>query len=241
MTPYRIVVADDHEVVRHGLRAMLEAQPNWKVVGEAGDGRAAVASVIELKPDLAVLDVGMPNLNGLEAARQIVAAVPSCRVLILSLYESEQMVCEVLAAGARGYLLKSDASRYLVKAAEVLRNGKVYVTPRFSHLLEEGMRTRGAAVVSLTARERQVVQLLGEGKGTKEVATVLEISVKTAETHRAHIMHKLDLHSITELVLYAVRNRIVQVPTPLNGVDPIPIPLAEPAARAALPRRPGVA
>lgn len=241
MSIYRIVVADDHEVVRHGLRAMLEAQPNWKVVGEAGDGRAALASVIELKPDLAVLDVGMPNLNGLEAARQIVAAVPTCRVLILSLYESEQMVCEVLAAGGRGYLLKSDASRYLVKAAEVLRNGKVYVTPRFSHLLEEGMRTRGATVVSLTARERQVVQLLGEGKSTKEVATILGMSVKTAETHRAHIMHKLDLHSITELVLYAVRNRIVQVPAPLDGVESIPIALTEPALVAGQPRRPDIA
>ncbi|HZQ70449.1 MAG TPA: response regulator transcription factor [Terriglobales bacterium] len=236
MNLYRIVVADDHEVVRHGLRAMLEAQPNWKVVGEAADGRAAVASVIEFKPDLAVLDVGMPNLNGLEAARQIVAAVPSCRVLILSLYESEQMVCEVLAAGARGYLLKSDASKSLVKAAEVLRNGKLYVTPRFSHLVEEGLRSKRTAVVSLTARERQVVQLLGEGKSTKEVATILDMSVKTAETHRAHIMHKLDLHSITELVLYAVRNRIVQVPTPLDGVEPLPIALAE-SAPATMPRR----
>lgn len=227
MSIYRIVVADDHEVVRHGLRAMLESQPNWKVVGEAGDGREALASVIELKPDLAVLDVGMPNLNGLEAARQIVAAVPTCRVLILSLYESEQMVCEVLAAGARGYLLKSDATKYLVKAAEILRNGKLYVTPRFVHLLEEGVRAKVPAVVSLTARERQVVQLLGEGKSTKEVATVLGMSVKTAETHRAHIMHKLDLHSITELVLYAVRNRIVQVPAPLNGAEPLPVTLTE--------------
>ncbi len=233
MSLYRIVVADDHEVVRHGLRAMLEAQPNWKVVGEAGDGRQALATVIEHKPDLAVLDVGMPNLNGLEAARQIVAAVPTCKVLILSLYESEQMVCQVLAAGARGYLLKSDASRYLVKAAEVLRNGKLYVTPRFVHLLEESMRTKGASVVSLTARERQVVQLLGEGKSTKEVATVLGMSVKTAETHRAHIMHKLDLHSITELVLYAVRNRIVQVPSGLAAIEPIPAALTEGSAAAA--------
>ena len=237
MSLYRIVVADDHEVVRHGLRAMLQAQPNWKVVGEAGDGRAALAAVVELKPDLAVLDVGMPNLNGLEAARQITAALPSCKVLILSLYESEQMVCEVMAAGARGYLLKSDASRYLVKAAEVLRNGKMYVTPRFAHLLDEGMRTRGESVVRLTARERQVVQLLGEGKSTKEVAIVLGMSVKTAETHRAHIMHKLDLHSITELVLYAVRNRIVQVPSPLNQVETLPVALTETAASANL-RRP---
>lgn len=234
---YRIVVADDHEVVRHGLRAMLEAQPAWKVVGEASDGREVVTSVLELKPDLAVLDVGMPNLNGLEASRQIVSAVPSCRVLILSLYESEQMVHEVLAAGARGYLLKSDASRYLVKAAEAVKNGKLYVTPRFSHLLEEGVKAQRPAMVSLTPRERQVVQLLGEGKSTKEVATILDMSVKTAETHRAHIMHKLDLHSITELVLYAVRNRIVQVPTPLEGAEPLPAALTENPAGVVTPRR----
>src|SRR5690348_3784475 len=170
---FRILVADDHEVVRHGLRALLEAQTSWTVCGEASDGEDAVATAIEMKPDLVVLDIGMPKLNGLEATRQILASLPNAKVLILSLYESEQMIQEVLASGARGYLLKSDASRYLVKAADVLKNGKVYVTPRFSHLLEEGMRTRGTTVVSLTARERQVVQLLGEGKSTKEVATIL--------------------------------------------------------------------
>ena len=241
MSTYRILVADDHEVVRHGLRAMLESQPGWKVIAEAADGREALARVIEQKPDLAVLDVGMPNLNGLEAARQIVAGLPSCRVLILSLYESEQMVHEVLASGAKGYLLKSDATRYLVKAAESLKNGKTYVTPRFVHLLEEGVRTKVPAVVSLTPRERQVVQLLGEGKGTKEVATVLGMSVKTAETHRAHIMHKLDLHSITDLVLYAVRNRIVQVPSPSAGVEPLPAALTETPAAVASRRTPEVA
>jgi len=218
MNTFRILVADDHEVVRHGLRALLEAQPGWTVCGEAADGREAVAKAIELRPDIAVLDIGMPNLNGLEATRQIVAAIPA-KVLILSLYESEQMVREVLEAGGSGYLLKSDATKFLVKAAEALKNGKTYFTPRFGHLLNDyGSRTasRTISLVSLTERERQVVQLLGEGKSTKEVASMLNIAVKTAETHRAHIMHKLDLHSITDLVLYAVRNRIIQVPSALQ-------------------------
>ena len=221
MNRYSILVADDHEIVRHGLRALLQAQPLWLVCGEACDGREAVAKAIELKPDLVVLDIGMPNLNGLEATRQIRAALPATKVLILSLYESEQMVREVFEAGALGYLLKSDASRYLAKAAEVLRNGKAFVTPRFEHLFSDGdfrphaSKPKPLSLVTLTARERQVVQLLGEGKSTKEVAVSLDMAVKTAETHRAHIMHKLDLHSITDLVLYAVRNRIVQVPEAL--------------------------
>jgi len=126
---FRILVADDHEVVRHGLRSLLESQPNWTVCGEASDGGEAVVIAIEMKPDLMVLDIGMPKLNGLEATRQILASLPTAKVLILSLYESEQMIQEVLASGARGYLLKSDASRYLVKAAEAVRNGKTFFTP----------------------------------------------------------------------------------------------------------------
>src|SRR2546421_1938370 len=219
LTLFRILVADDHEVVRHGLRALLEAQSSWTICGEASDGREAVATAIELKPDLVVLDIGMPELNGLEATRQILASLPSARVLILSLYESEQMIQEVLASGARGYLLKSDASRYLVKAAEALRNGKTFFTPRFGHLIVDGTlrphsatKTSSPSVISLTAREREVVYLLGAGKSTREVAAALDMAVKTAETHRAHIMHKLNLHSITDLVLYAVRNGIVATP-----------------------------
>ena len=224
MDRYRILVADDHEIVRHGLRALLQAQPEWTVCGEAEDGREAVAKAIELKPDLAVLDIGMPNLNGLEATRQIRVILPGTKVLILSLYESEQMVREVFEAGAAGYLLKSDASRCLAKAAEVVKNGKVFVTPRFEHLFADGNfrphvnRGKSPALITLTARERQVIQLLGEGKTTKEVAINLDMAVKTAETHRAHIMHKLDLHSITDLVLYAVRNRIVQLPQTLGNI-----------------------
>jgi len=218
---FRILVADDHEVVRHGLRSLLESQPNWTVCGEASDGGEAVVIAIEMKPDLMVLDIGMPKLNGLEATRQILASLPTAKVLILSLYESERMIQEVLTSGALGYLLKSDASRYLVKAAEALRNGKTFFTPRFGHLIvDASLRPHGAmnasspSVISLTAREREVVYLLGAGKSTKEVAVALDMAVKTAETHRAHIMHKLNLHSITDLVLYAVRNGIVTTPGP---------------------------
>jgi DNA-binding NarL/FixJ family response regulator len=224
MDRYRIMLADDHEIVRHGLRALLQAQPTWTVCGEAEDGREAVSKALELKPDLVVLDIGMPNLNGLEATRQIRAALPATKVLILSLYESEQMVREVFEAGAAGYLLKSDASRHLAKAAEVVKSGKIFVTPRFEHLFADGnfrprvSTTKSPALVSLTARERQVIQLLGEGKTTKEVAVSLDMAVKTAETHRAHIMHKLDLHSITDLVMYAVRNRIVQLPQAIENI-----------------------
>jgi DNA-binding NarL/FixJ family response regulator len=244
---FRILVADDHEVVRHGLRALLEAQTSWTVCGEASDGKEAVATAIEMKPDLVVLDIGMPKLNGLEATRQILASLPNAKVLILSLYESEQMIQEVLASGARGYLLKSDASRYLVKAAEALRSGKTFFTPRFEHLIMDGAlrphtasKTSSPSVITLTARERQVVYLLGAGKTTREVAVELDMAVKTAETHRAHIMHKLNLHSITDLVLYAVRNGIVAAPGSVSDSRGSDNEHCEPATLAARAQDTGV-
>jgi DNA-binding NarL/FixJ family response regulator len=217
MRPVRIMVADDHEVVRRGLRALLEAQPNWQVCAEAADGRDVVKRAGELKPDVIVLDIAMPNLNGLEATRQLVKMDPAARVLILTLDDSEQLIRDVLSAGARGFLLKSDAARDLVSAVDALRQEKTYFTSKVASMVLNGFLDRGSgaglepSVSPLTSREREVVQLLAEGKSTKEVACVLNLSVKTAETHRSNIMRKLELHSVSALVLYAVRNNIVHV------------------------------
>jgi DNA-binding NarL/FixJ family response regulator len=218
MGVFRILVADDHEVVRKGLVSLLQAQPEWQVCGEAGDGREAVEKALELKPDVLILDIGMPTLNGLEATRQILKTNPHARVLILTLHDSDQVVREVLNAGARGFLLKSDAARDLVAAVEALRHDKTYFTSKVATMVLEGYLKGGTpgAVISpgrnrLTPREREIVQLLAEGKSTKEVAVALGLSVKTAETHRSNIMRKLQLHSVSDLVLYAVRNNIVHV------------------------------
>jgi len=212
----RILVADDHEIVRRGLRALLDAQPEWEVVGEAVSGREAVEKARQLTPDVAIIDVGMPELNGLEATRQILKALPQTEILILTMHESEQIVREVLDAGARGYVLKSDAGKDLVAAVEALCQHRTFFSSKISEMLlrsyirptrsEQPETTRGR----LTAREREIVQLLAEGKSNKEVANALNISIKTAETHRTNIMNKLDLRSITELVRYAVRNNIVE-------------------------------
>jgi len=217
MTTARILIADDHEVVRKGIRAILEAHPGWEASGESADGRDAVEKAAALKPDVVIIDIGMPQLNGLEATRQILKNRPNTKVLVLTMHESEQVVQQVLEAGARGYLLKSDASRDLVRAVEELLRNKTFFTSKVAQLvLDTFLRRRpradetGASNV-LTPREREVVQLLAEGKSTKEVASALNLSVKTAETHRSNIMRKLDIHSVSELVLYAVRNNIVQV------------------------------
>jgi DNA-binding NarL/FixJ family response regulator len=216
-TPVRILVADDHEVVRHGLEDLLEAQQGWEVCAHASDGREAVDKAMQTTPSVAILDISMPSLNGLEAARQIRKAIPPTKVLILTMHESEELVREVADTGAHGYLLKSDAGRDLVAAIEAIRRNKPFFTCNAAKSATEysGMDGRNAAGHpdsrdSLTPRQREVVQLLAEGKSSKEVAVTLDLSVKTAETHRANIMRKLDLHSISELVRYAVRNNIVQ-------------------------------
>lgn len=214
----RILVADDHEIVRRGLRSLLEAQANWEVVAEAITGRQAVAMAKEHAPHVAVLDVSMPELNGLEATRQILKASPQTEVLILTMHDSEQVVREVLDSGARGYVLKSDAGRDLIAAVEALRQRRPFFSSRVSEMLLQnylGKKDRIPAANEpprsrLTGREREIVQLLAEGKTNKEVAVALHISIKTAETHRTNIMNKLDLHSVTELVRYAVRNNIVE-------------------------------
>jgi DNA-binding NarL/FixJ family response regulator len=218
MAAFRIFIADDHEVVRKGLCALLQAEPGWEVCGEAADGREATEKIRELKPDVSILDIGMPGLNGLEATRQILKDDPRSKVLVLTFHDSDQVVRDVLNAGARGFLLKSDAARDLVVAIEALRRDKTYFTSKVAAMVLEGYLkggTKAAAVAvgrdRLTPREREVVQLLAEGKSTKEVAVALGLSVKTAETHRSNIMRKLQLHSVSDLVLYAVRNNIVHV------------------------------
>jgi DNA-binding NarL/FixJ family response regulator len=216
----RIFLADDHEVVRLGLRTLLEKGTGWKVVGEASNGREAVRGVTELKPDVVVMDLTMPHLNGLEATRQILKENPRTAIMILSVNESEDIVHEVLAAGARGFMLKSDAGKDLLVAVEGLHQGRPFFSARVGDYVLQHYQRRGAAVdtepatsapsSTLTAREREVLQLLVEGQSNKEVASSLGIGVKTAEAHRANLMKKLGVHSMSELVRYAIRNKIVE-------------------------------
>ena len=217
MDALRLLVADDHEIVRKGLRSLLEAQPGWQVTAEASDGREAVEKAKAIKPDVTVLDIGMPSLNGLEAARQMIKNDARAKILILTMHESDPLIREVLDAGARGYVLKSDASRDLVTAVNAVRSNKTFFTAKVAQIVLEGYldkkpkkQERELAHSRLTPRQREIVQLLAEGKSSKEVEVALGLSVKTAETHRANIMKRLDCHSVTELVRYAVRNNIIE-------------------------------
>ncbi len=217
MNEVRILVADDHEVVRQGARLLIERVPGWVVCGEAKNGREAVALAAELKPDVIVLDINMPELNGLDATRQIKKAQPTVEILIFTGIENEQLVYDVFEAGARSYILKSDISQHLASAIEAAAVHKTYFTTRISEIVFarylHGKKTPAAefeAGSRLTAREREIVQLLAEGKSNKEVADALKISVKTAETHRAAIMRKLGLNAFSELVRYAIRNHIIE-------------------------------
>jgi DNA-binding NarL/FixJ family response regulator len=210
----RILIADDHAVVRAGLRALLESRSAWEVCAEASDGREAVDKTIKLKPDVVVLDIGMPLLNGIEATGQIRASSPGTEVLILTMHESDDLVQQVVRAGARGYILKDDADRVLLAAVDSVSRHKPYFSIRVSALADSPATTPpGNAKPSrarLTPREREILQLLAEGKSNKEVASLLRISVNTAEAHRANIMLKLNFHSLAELVHYAVRNKIIK-------------------------------
>jgi DNA-binding NarL/FixJ family response regulator len=212
--PTRVLITDDHELIRRGLQELLRFKDGFEICGEATDGREAVEKVKQLKPDVVCLDLSMPLLNGLEATRQIRKMSPETEVLILTVHESEQMIWNVLEAGARGYLLKSDAARDLTAAIDSLSQHRPFFTSRVSRMVLEGFlstaRKEQAPPGLPSAREREIVQLLAEGKSNKEVAVVLGISVKTAETHRNRIMRKLKLSSICDLVHYAVRNNIVE-------------------------------
>jgi DNA-binding NarL/FixJ family response regulator len=216
MSGLRILIADDHEVARQGIRVLLESHPGWEVCAEAKDGREAVELASNSKPDIVLLDIGMPNLNGLDAARQILAMSPAIRILILTMHDAEQVVREVLAAGARGFVLKSDAARDLVAAVDALQHRRTFFTTRVTQMVLNGYlhpekESQPSVKAVLTPREREVIQLLAEGKTSKEVAVALKLSVKTAETHRTNLMRKLDLHSVADLTLYAIRNGIVQI------------------------------
>jgi DNA-binding NarL/FixJ family response regulator len=217
MSTLKVLLADDHEIVRRGLRSILETQRECEIVGEAADGRQAVTLVKELNPDIVILDISMPLLNGLEATRQILKIRPQTKVLILTVHEADPLIREVLDAGARGYILKTDAGRDLVTAIESLRRNKTFFTSRVSQMILDGFLKGDTGFsgnqnggIRLTPRQREIVQLLAEGKSSKEVAVALDLSVKTAETHRANIMRKLDCHSVSEVVRYAIRNKIIE-------------------------------
>jgi DNA-binding NarL/FixJ family response regulator len=215
MTNLRLLIADDHAVVRAGLRALLESRKGWQVCAEAADGRDAVEKAAKLNPDVVILDIGMPLLNGVEAARRIHKALPKAEILILTMHESDELVQQVVEAGARGYILKDEADRVLHAAVEALRQHKPYFSTRVSEAADAAdpssdQDSARSGRSRLTPREREILQLLAEGKSNKEVATLLNISVNTAEAHRANIMLKLDFRSLADLVMYAVRNKIVR-------------------------------
>ena len=213
----KILLADDHNVLRKGLRRILEEQPDLEVVGEASDGRQAAQLAQTLKPDIVVMDIAMPLMNGLEATRQILQRNPSLNVLILSMYSDENYIVQVLRAGARGYLLKDTAEEDLITAVRTVAKGQPFFSPKIAKLLlgDSMQRIRDEGVTDsyelLTPREREVLQLIAEGKSNKEAAATLFVSPTTIETHRARIMDKLDLHSTADIVLYAVRKGIVQL------------------------------
>jgi DNA-binding NarL/FixJ family response regulator len=212
----RILVVDDHAVVRRGVRALLESHEGWEVCGEATTGRDAVEMTRRLRPDVVVMDLSLPGLNGLDATRQILKDAPDTEVLVLTMHHSEELARDVLQAGARGYVLKNDADENLLAAVDSLRQHKPFLTSTVTEFMLDDYLRRGAgpqdevAPAAVTAREREIVQLIAEGQSNKETAATLGVSVKTIEAHRANIMRKLRLRSVSDLVRYAIRNRIVQ-------------------------------
>jgi DNA-binding NarL/FixJ family response regulator len=208
----RILLADDHALMRRGMRSLLEAEEDWEVCGEAATGREAVEMAVRLKPDVAVLDLSMPELTGLEAAKEILEKAPQVEVLIFTMHETEELMREVLASGARGCVLKTDIEQHLVAAVRAALQHSLYFSSKASQTLKGALLNKeGGDPDALTEREREVVQLLAQGKSNKEIAAALDISVRTVETHRATIMRKLEINSIVELVHYAVRKKLVEI------------------------------
>ena len=211
----RILIVDDHAVVRRGVRALLDSHQDWEVCGEATNGRDAVEAAHRLKPDIVVMDLSLPGLNGLDATRQILKDSPNTEVLVLTMHHSEELARDVLQAGARAYVLKRDADEDLIAAIESLRQHKPFLTGAVTEFVLDDYLRRGTpqeefATAALTAREREIIQLVAEGQSNKEAAGTLGISVKTIEAHRANLMRKLHLRSVSDLVRYAIRNKIVQ-------------------------------
>ena len=216
MPDLRVVLGDDHTILRHGLRKILESEPGWSVIGEAADGRDAVRRIVATQPDVAILDIGMPLLNGIEATRQVARRAPQVPVLILSMHADEAYIIQALHAGAKGYLLKDSADAELIRAVAAVVAGKSFFSPAVAqvmlddyvrHLAQRGFLDR---YESLSEREREIFQLVAEGHSNKEVAELLNVSPTTVETHRAHVLQKLDLHGTADIVLYAVRRGIIK-------------------------------
>jgi DNA-binding NarL/FixJ family response regulator len=215
MKKLRILIADDHALVRRGARAVLQSRRGWRVVGEASNGREAIEKTIELKPDVALVDIGMPELDGVEAVRQIRQAAPDTKILVLTMHDSDLMVHRALEAGASGYLLKSDLTDSLTKAVKAVAEGKRFLAPKVSEIvLESFLKMKShyqpgdKSVSGTTPRETEIIGLLAEGKSNKEIAALLHITVRTVETHRTRIMIKLGIHSLAELIHYAIRHGI---------------------------------
>jgi two-component system, NarL family, response regulator NreC len=215
MAKLRILLGDDHRLLRHGLRKILQERPDWEVVAEAGDGREAVRQALAVQPDIAILDIGMPLMNGIEATLQIVRRRPDTHVLILSMHANEAYIIQALKAGAKGYLLKDSADTELIRGVAVVASGKSFFSPAVAkvmlddyvrHLAEKGTADR---FDTLSEREREIFQLVAEGRSNKEIAELLSVSPATIETHRAHVLQKLDVHNTAELVLYAVRRGVI--------------------------------
>jgi two-component system, NarL family, response regulator NreC len=215
MAKLRIVLGDDHTLVRHGICKILEEQPEWSVVAQASDGREAARQIMELRPEVAILDIGMPLLNGIEVTRQVTRRAPEVHVLILSMHADEAYITQALQAGATGYLLKDSADTELIGAVTAVAAGKSFFSPAVARvMLDDYVRhLAGKGIVdryeSLSEREREIFQLIAEGHSNKEIAELLSVSPATVETHRAHILHKLDVHNTAELVLYAVRRGVI--------------------------------